>query len=99
MLKVPYVCLMVLISKQLFNDYSLAFLRRHHKKKDVRALNLNMQFHRMLQTSFTCCFHEALSAYRRALLSQWNLNNESYARIQKGFVVFLLYSGVEAGRC
>lgn len=43
------------------------------------------------------CFQEAISAYRRALLSQWNLNNETCARIQKGFAVFLLYSGVEAG--
>lgn len=44
-----------------------------------------------------CCYHEAMSAYRRALLSQWNLDNNSCARIQKGFAVFLLYSGVEAG--
>lgn len=43
------------------------------------------------------CYHEAISAYRRALLSQWNLDNNSCARIQKGFAVFLLYSGVEAG--
>ncbi|CAN6701642.1 unnamed protein product [Malus baccata var. baccata] len=40
---------------------------------------------------------EAISAYRRALLSQWNLDNDRCARIQKGFAVFLLYSGVEAG--
>ncbi|XP_057476782.1 protein NPG1 [Actinidia eriantha] len=43
------------------------------------------------------CYHEAMSAYRRALLSQWNLENDCCARIQKGFAVFLLYSGVEAG--
>lgn len=43
------------------------------------------------------CFQDAISAYRRALLSQWNLSNECCARIQKGFAVFLLYSGVEAG--
>uniref|UniRef100_A0A5B6YR03 Putative tetratricopeptide repeat protein 7A n=1 Tax=Davidia involucrata TaxID=16924 RepID=A0A5B6YR03_DAVIN len=43
------------------------------------------------------CYHEAMSAYRRALLSQWNLDNDCCARIQKGFAVFLLYSGVEAG--
>ncbi|KAI8023065.1 Protein NPG1 [Camellia lanceoleosa] len=43
------------------------------------------------------CDHEAMSAYRRALLSQWNLENDCYARIQKGFAVFLLYGGVEAG--
>nr|GMC48037.1 protein NPG1 [Ipomoea batatas] len=40
---------------------------------------------------------EAMSAYRRALLSQWSLDNECCARIQKAFAVFLLYSGVEAG--
>ncbi|RAL41503.1 hypothetical protein DM860_010297 [Cuscuta australis] len=42
-------------------------------------------------------YPEAMSAYRRALLSQWNLDNECCARIQKAFAVFLLYSGVEAG--
>lgn len=42
------------------------------------------------------CYQEAISAYRRALLSQWNLDNEICARIQKGFAVFLLYSGVDA---
>ncbi|KAJ8899749.1 hypothetical protein K2173_019449 [Erythroxylum novogranatense] len=39
---------------------------------------------------------EAIHAYRRALLSQWNLDNDSCARIQKAFAVFLLHSGVEA---
>ncbi|KAH7577083.1 hypothetical protein JRO89_XS01G0202000 [Xanthoceras sorbifolium] len=43
------------------------------------------------------CNQEASSAYRRALLSQWNLDNDCCARIQKGFAVFLLHSGVEAG--
>ncbi|KAL8139916.1 hypothetical protein V2J09_005937 [Rumex salicifolius] len=43
------------------------------------------------------CNDEAISAYRRALLSQWNLDNDCCARIQKKFAVFLLYSGVEAG--
>ncbi|KAL7260127.1 hypothetical protein ACSBR1_005898 [Camellia fascicularis] len=43
------------------------------------------------------CDHEAMSAYRRALRSQWNLENDCCARIQKGFAVFLLYGGVEAG--
>ncbi|KAJ4976518.1 hypothetical protein NE237_001624 [Protea cynaroides] len=43
------------------------------------------------------CYQEAISAYRRALLSQWNLDNECCARIQKAFAIFLLYSGVEAG--
>ncbi|XP_057954944.1 protein NPG1 [Malania oleifera] len=42
------------------------------------------------------CYHEAMSAYRRALLSQWNLDNECCARIQKAFAVFLLYGGVES---
>ncbi|KAF5203966.1 Npg1, partial [Thalictrum thalictroides] len=43
------------------------------------------------------CHQEAMSAYRRALLSQWNLDNECSARIQKGFALYLLYNGVEAG--
>ncbi|XP_058736985.1 protein NPG1-like [Vicia villosa] len=42
------------------------------------------------------CYHEAITAYRHALLSQWNLDNDCCARIQKAFAVFLLYSGVEA---
>ncbi|KAL5540154.1 hypothetical protein UlMin_044033 [Ulmus minor] len=41
--------------------------------------------------------HEAISAYRRALLSHWNLENDCCTRIQKAFAIFLLYSGVEAG--
>ncbi|KAM3307975.1 protein NPG1 [Capsicum chacoense] len=41
------------------------------------------------------CYSEAMSSYRRALLSQWNLDNDCCARIQKAFAVFLLYSGVE----
>ncbi|CDY55501.1 BnaA05g34390D [Brassica napus] len=41
-------------------------------------------------------YQEAISAYRRALLSQWNLDNDSCARVQKDFAVFLLHSGVEA---
>ncbi|GAB2289694.1 Protein npg1 [Dionaea muscipula] len=40
--------------------------------------------------------HEAVGAYRRALLSQWNLDNDCCSRIQKKFAVFLFYSGVEA---
>ncbi|KAJ4834863.1 Protein npg1 [Turnera subulata] len=43
------------------------------------------------------CYSEAITAYRRALLSQWNLSNECCARIQKEFAVFLLHGGVEAG--
>ncbi|XP_042486580.1 protein NPG1-like [Macadamia integrifolia] len=43
------------------------------------------------------CYQEAMCAYRRALLSQWNLDNECCARIQKAFAIFLLYSGAEAG--
>ncbi|KAJ4786682.1 Tetratricopeptide repeat protein 7A [Rhynchospora pubera] len=41
-------------------------------------------------------YPDALNSYRRALLSQWNLDEECIARIQKRFAVFLLYSGVEA---
>ncbi|GLT94053.1 hypothetical protein SLE2022_118150 [Rubroshorea leprosula] len=42
-------------------------------------------------------YQEAVSAYRRALLNQWSLDNDCCARIQKAFAVFLLHSGVEAG--
>lgn len=42
------------------------------------------------------CYQEAILAYRRALLSQWNLDSICCARIQKAFAVFLLYGGVEA---
>eukprot|EP00249_Psilotum_nudum_P023407 c28861_g1_i1 orf=602-2725(+) len=42
-------------------------------------------------------FQEAMSSYRRALLSHWNLNPDCCARIQKQFAVLLLYGGVEAG--
>ncbi|KAJ7953345.1 tetratricopeptide repeat protein 7A-like [Quillaja saponaria] len=41
------------------------------------------------------CYQEAIVAYRRALLSRWNLDNDCCSRIQKGFVMILLYSGVE----
>ncbi|KAJ7524487.1 hypothetical protein O6H91_17G007500 [Diphasiastrum complanatum] len=40
---------------------------------------------------------QAISAYRRALLSPWNLDSECSGRIQKEFAVLLLYGGVEAG--
>ncbi|KAI3744791.1 hypothetical protein L1987_57883 [Smallanthus sonchifolius] len=43
------------------------------------------------------CYEEAVSSYRRALLTQWNLDNDCCARIQKNFAVFLLYSGVHVG--
>nr|XP_043630951.1 protein NPG1 [Erigeron canadensis] len=43
------------------------------------------------------CYQEAVSSYRRALLTQWNLDNDSGARIQNNFAVFLLYSGAEVG--
>ncbi|KAL6556904.1 Protein npg1 [Orobanche hederae] len=43
------------------------------------------------------CYSEAISAYRRAILSQWNLDNDCCAIIEKAFAVFLLYSGVEVG--
>ncbi|KAI5073123.1 hypothetical protein GOP47_0011136 [Adiantum capillus-veneris] len=42
-------------------------------------------------------YHEAMPAYRCALLHQWNLNPECCARIQKEFAILLLYGGVEAG--
>ncbi|KAF0887582.1 hypothetical protein E2562_002301 [Oryza meyeriana var. granulata] len=41
-------------------------------------------------------YQEALISYRRALLSQWNLDDDCCTRIQKRFAVFLLYGGVEA---
>ncbi|KAL8134997.1 hypothetical protein AgCh_009865 [Apium graveolens] len=41
------------------------------------------------------CFSETITAYRRALLSQWNLESACCARIQKNFAVLLLYCGVE----
>ncbi|WOL19115.1 tetratricopeptide repeat protein 7A-like [Canna indica] len=40
-------------------------------------------------------YQEALASYRRALLSQWNLDDECCARIQKRFAVFLLYGGIQ----
>ncbi|ONK67630.1 uncharacterized protein A4U43_C05F2070 [Asparagus officinalis] len=42
-------------------------------------------------------FQEALTSYRRALLSHWNLDNDCCARIQKRFAVLLLHGGIEAG--
>lgn len=42
------------------------------------------------------CPREATLSYRRALLHQWNLDTATIAKIQKEFVVFLLYSGGEA---
>ncbi|XP_076943128.1 protein NPG1-like isoform X2 [Bidens hawaiensis] len=42
-------------------------------------------------------YQEAVSSYRRTLLTQWNLNNDSCARIQHNFTMFLLYSGVHVG--
>ncbi|XP_054823245.1 protein NPGR2 [Prosopis cineraria] len=39
---------------------------------------------------------EAIVSYRRALLHQWNLDAKTTAKIQKEFVIFLLYSGGEA---
>lgn len=41
------------------------------------------------------CFSETITAYRRALLSQWNLESSCCARIQKNFAVLLLYCGVD----
>ncbi|GLU03698.1 hypothetical protein SLE2022_208840 [Rubroshorea leprosula] len=42
------------------------------------------------------CSREAILSFRRALLHQWNLDAETFARIQKEFAIFLLYSGGEA---
>ncbi|KAK7267431.1 hypothetical protein RIF29_20105 [Crotalaria pallida] len=42
------------------------------------------------------CPRETILSYRRALLHHWNLDAETFAKIQKEFVVFLLYSGGEA---
>lgn len=42
------------------------------------------------------CLNEAILSYRQALLHPWNLDNETTARIQKEFAIFLLYSGGEA---
>ncbi|CAK8571734.1 unnamed protein product [Lathyrus sativus] len=41
------------------------------------------------------CPREATLSYRRALLNIWNLDAGTTAKIQKEFVVFLLYSGGE----
>ncbi|KAL8198130.1 hypothetical protein R6Q57_030102 [Mikania cordata] len=37
--------------------------------------------------------HEAILSFRWALLRNWNLNEETTAKIEKDFAVFLLYSG------
>ncbi|XP_051126888.1 protein NPGR2-like isoform X2 [Andrographis paniculata] len=39
---------------------------------------------------------EAILAYRRALLYQWNLDTETRSKIEKDFAIFLLYSGHDA---
>ncbi|KAL0376816.1 UNVERIFIED_CONTAM: protein NPGR2 [Sesamum calycinum] len=39
---------------------------------------------------------EAISAYRRALLYQWNLDVETRTKLEKDFAIFLLYSGHDA---
>lgn len=39
---------------------------------------------------------EAVSSYRRALLTHWNLSAETVARIQKEFAIFLLHGGCYA---
>ncbi|PWA90229.1 Tetratricopeptide-like helical [Artemisia annua] len=36
---------------------------------------------------------ETIFSFRRALLNHWNLNEETVAKIQKEFAIFLLYSG------
>ncbi|XP_077250800.1 protein NPGR2-like [Tasmannia lanceolata] len=45
------------------------------------------------QTGF---FHEAILSYRRALLSQWNIDSQTTAEIQKKFAILLLYGGCDA---
>ncbi|KAL6214502.1 hypothetical protein ACLB2K_013936 [Fragaria x ananassa] len=45
---------------------------------------------------FADCQHEAILSYRRSLLSHWNLDTQTIAKIQKEFAVFLLYCGDEA---
>lgn len=40
--------------------------------------------------------HEAILAYRKALLYHWDLDIETRARIEKEFAIFLLYSGSDA---
>ncbi|KAK9067531.1 hypothetical protein SSX86_011642 [Deinandra increscens subsp. villosa] len=39
--------------------------------------------------------HDAILSFRWALLHKWNLNEETTAKIEKDFAVFLLYSGSE----
>ncbi|KAK4427836.1 protein NPGR2 [Sesamum alatum] len=39
---------------------------------------------------------EAILAYRRALLYQWNLDVETRTKLEKDFAIFLLYSGHDA---
>uniref|UniRef100_K4AMI9 Uncharacterized protein n=1 Tax=Setaria italica TaxID=4555 RepID=K4AMI9_SETIT len=43
----------------------------------------------------SCCFEEAIIAYRRALAKPWNLDSERSANLQKDLAVTLLYCGVE----
>ncbi|KAL3828268.1 hypothetical protein ACJIZ3_017070 [Penstemon smallii] len=43
-----------------------------------------------------CTPQEAILAYRRALLYQWNLDMETRTKIEKDFAIFLLYSGNDA---
>lgn len=44
----------------------------------------------------SACLRDTILSYRQALLHQWNLDAETFARIQKEFAIFLLYSGGEA---
>ncbi|CAL4937553.1 unnamed protein product [Urochloa decumbens] len=39
---------------------------------------------------------ETVSSYRRALVTNWNLDAKTTAKIQKEFAIFLLYSGCES---
>uniref|UniRef100_A0A1D1XL24 Tetratricopeptide repeat protein 7B n=1 Tax=Anthurium amnicola TaxID=1678845 RepID=A0A1D1XL24_9ARAE len=42
------------------------------------------------------CFQDAISSYRRALLTFWNLGIETITKLQKEFAIFLLYGGCDA---
>ncbi|KAJ3682374.1 hypothetical protein LUZ60_014947 [Juncus effusus] len=44
----------------------------------------------------TGLYQDAISSYRRALLTCWNLEISTLSRIQKNFAILLLYGGCEA---
>ncbi|XP_015691111.1 protein NPGR2 [Oryza brachyantha] len=55
-----------------------------------RAVELLPELYKLVGSHF-----EAVSSYRRALWSNWNLDEKAIGRIQKEFAVLLLYSGSE----